>query len=241
MVRHPDYLPAKRQVEVKIGAITAVEIKIEAAPPKVGTVRGKVLDTKGAAVEAEIAVTGPETKKVRAAADGTYALEVQPGAYNVAVEAPGYLRKEQDVALTAGATATVNFTISPKPKRSLVRVTRRAIVIRRKVHFAINTAEIRPDSRQLLDEVAHVLLANSKIQVLEIGGHTDNSGSDALNMKLSQERAEAVRDYLIGAGVSPERLQAKGYGSTRPKVPNITNRNRARNRRVEFRIRSQQR
>ena len=102
--------------------------------------------------------------------------------------------------------------------------------------FATNTATLKPDSRQLLDEVVDVLLANPQIKRVEIGGHTDNRGGRAHNMRLSQSRAESVRTYLVSNGVSEDRLTARGYGPTRPKRPNITRRNRARNRRVEFKI-----
>ena len=112
-------------------------------------------------------------------------------------------------------------------------------MIRRKVHFATGTATLKPDSRQLLDNIVDVLLANPRIKQIEVGGHTDNRGGKLMNMKLSQARANSVRQYLADNGVTPERITSKGYGSRRPKVPNITRRNRARNRRVEFKILSQ--
>ena len=70
----------------------------------------------------------------------------------------------------------------------------------------------------------------------EISGHTDNVGSDEVNNKLSQERADVVRNYLLTQGVSAERLTAKGYGKNKPKVANDTPENQAINRRVEFEI-----
>jgi outer membrane protein OmpA-like peptidoglycan-associated protein len=85
-------------------------------------------------------------------------------------------------------------------------------------------------------EVADALLRNPNLELVEIQGHTDSSGDPALNMRLSQRRAEAVQRWLIQHGVESTRLMAKGYGPTRPVVPNITQQNRARNRRVQFRI-----
>ncbi|MBU0608832.1 MAG: OmpA family protein, partial [Armatimonadetes bacterium] len=178
---------------------------------------------------------GPETKTVTASAAGAFNLKLKPGEYNLAVTATGFLRKEQKIKVTAGGTSTVSFAMSPKPRRSLVRITRRTIEIKRKVHFATDTADIKPDSRQLLDSVVDVLLSNPQLRI-EIQGHTDNRGSRQRNMVLSQARAEAVRDYLIKNGVQDARLVAKGYGPSRPKRPNITARNRAINRRVEFAI-----
>ena len=72
--------------------------------------------------------------------------------------------------------------------------------------------------------------------MLPICGHTDNVGSDELNNRLSQERADVVRNYLLTQGVPADRITAKGYGKYDPKVPNDTPENQAINRRVEFKI-----
>jgi len=237
MVRHPDFQPGKLMAVVRIGAVTAQDIKLEPAPPKVGKLSGTIVDLKGKPVAgATLGINGPDTRELRADLAGSFNVDLKPGAYTIEISAPGYLRKQVNVALAAGGQATADITLSKKPRRSLVRVTRRAIVIRRKVHFATGTATIKPDSRQLLDSVVAVLLENKQIARIEVQGHTDNRGGQAFNMQLSQARADAVRDYLVKNGITPDRLVAKGYGPTRPKAPNITARNRARNRRVEFRI-----
>jgi outer membrane protein OmpA-like peptidoglycan-associated protein len=69
---------------------------------------------------------------------------------------------------------------------------------------------------------------------VEIHGYTDNTGTAARNLKLSQERAEAVRQWFIAKGIAAERLVSKGFGAENPIVPNDTAENRARNRRIEF-------
>jgi outer membrane protein OmpA-like peptidoglycan-associated protein len=68
---------------------------------------------------------------------------------------------------------------------------------------------------------------------LEIGGHTDNVGKPDYNMKLSDERAAAVRQWLVAHGIAASRLTSRGYGDTQPVVPNNSDENRAKNRRVE--------
>jgi outer membrane protein OmpA-like peptidoglycan-associated protein len=78
------------------------------------------------------------------------------------------------------------------------------------------------------------VLAHPGAGVIRVEGHTDDRGRDDYNLDLSQRRAEAVKAYLIGKGVPPERLEAKGFGETQPLKPNTTQRNRAANRRVEF-------
>lgn len=69
---------------------------------------------------------------------------------------------------------------------------------------------------------------------VEIGGHTDNVGSDESNMKLSHDRAKSVRNYLVKAGIKSERLEAKGYGETQAVADNETEEGRKANRRTEF-------
>ena len=82
--------------------------------------------------------------------------------------------------------------------------------------------------------MAASLVANAAIKI-EIGGHTDNTGASATNLRLSQARADAVRAYLASKGVGPERMVAKGYGASQPVAPNTTPTGRAQNRRVELR------
>jgi outer membrane protein OmpA-like peptidoglycan-associated protein len=101
------------------------------------------------------------------------------------------------------------------------------------VNFATGKAELTPESQAILDGVAESLVANEEIKV-QVGGHTDNTGSAALNKRLSAARAEAVRQYLISKGVAAGRLTAAGFGPSRPIASNKTAAGRAQNRRVEL-------
>ncbi|TPW02698.1 MAG: OmpA/MotB [Alphaproteobacteria bacterium] len=103
------------------------------------------------------------------------------------------------------------------------------------IEFESGSAVINPSSRALLDNLATVA-RRCDSYAIAVAGHTDNVGDPALNMSLSQTRAQAVRDYLAGRGVAADRLSAKGYGQTAPKAPNNTAQNRARNRRIEFTV-----
>jgi OmpA-OmpF porin, OOP family len=120
-------------------------------------------------------------------------------------------------------------------KYTLVEVKKDRIDIKQQVHFATGKSMVRPDSRALLNQVVQVLNDYPKMRV-SIQGHTDSQGGEALNMRLSQERAEAVREYLVEKGVAPERLEALGYGPTKPIATNRTAKGRSLNRRTEFRI-----
>jgi outer membrane protein OmpA-like peptidoglycan-associated protein len=110
----------------------------------------------------------------------------------------------------------------------------RPAVVLQGVTFETGRSELRTDSYTVLDIVAASLVANPEI-VIEVGGHTDNTGSAATNLRLSQARADAVRTYLASKGVAPERMSARGYGPAQPIAPNTTSAGRAQNRRVELR------
>lgn len=103
------------------------------------------------------------------------------------------------------------------------------------VQFDNGKSTILKKSLPILDEVAKVMLANPSYN-LAINGHTDNVGDPAKNLQLSEDRAKAVKAYLMGKGVAESRLVAKGYGDTQPKASNATAKGKAANRRVEFLI-----
>ena len=100
--------------------------------------------------------------------------------------------------------------------------------------FDVAKADVKGESTPTLKEIAEVLKAHPDLKV-EIQGHTDNAGAAAANLKLSEERANAVKATLVSEyGVSEEQISAKGYGSTKPIAPNTTVEGRANNRRVEL-------
>ncbi|WP_428309521.1 OmpA family protein [Hydrocarboniphaga sp.] len=103
------------------------------------------------------------------------------------------------------------------------------------VTFEFDKARLTPNAKVILDGVGDALVAKPEIKV-EVGGHTDAKGSDAYNLKLSDSRAQAVEQYLIGRGIAASRLSAKGYGESMPVADNDTDEGRELNRRVELKI-----
>ncbi|TPW11748.1 MAG: OmpA-OmpF porin OOP family [Halothiobacillaceae bacterium] len=109
------------------------------------------------------------------------------------------------------------------------------VLILKGVNFETASAVLKPESKEILDEVA-ASLKKHPAMVIEVAGHTDNRGGAAMNQKLSQSRAQSVLNYLVEQGVGKENLTAKGYGLTQPVADNNTSAGRASNRRVELHI-----
>jgi outer membrane protein OmpA-like peptidoglycan-associated protein len=129
---------------------------------------------------------------------------------------------------------------SPNPRLNgcpgLVQILDGQVRINRPVFFATNRDTILPRSFPVLQAVAHALGATPAIRRVAVEGHTDSVGVAARNLDLSQRRAESVRRWLVEHGADAPRLEAHGYGADRPLRPNVTSRDRAANRRVEFHI-----
>jgi OOP family OmpA-OmpF porin len=101
------------------------------------------------------------------------------------------------------------------------------------VGFAKDSAALTSDSRRVLDEVATRLNRYPEMR-FEIGGHTDSTGSAAYNQQISEQRAQAVKDYLVAKGVAVGRLEIRGYGQQKPIADNAQANGRALNRRVSL-------
>ena len=125
----------------------------------------------------------------------------------------------------------------PDGVKPLVTVTATSFELGGTVNFAKNDTKIvGKKSFEILDAVAAAMKAHPEAEGVEVGGHTDDRGKVDKNTALSQGRAEACRTYLIKKGVDASRLEAKGYGPSKPIAENKTNAGRAKNRRVEFNI-----
>lgn len=106
------------------------------------------------------------------------------------------------------------------------------------INFATGSAAIPADNKAILQKAAEVLKNAPAGTIIEVGGHTDNVGNAASNQKLSEQRANAVKNELASLGVKAENLTAKGYGDTKPKADNKTDSGRFQNRRIEYTLTS---
>ena len=139
------------------------------------------------------------------------------------------------VAVRDGSRDTVNTYREVDKTLKVVPIEVGGVVRLNNIFFETARSRLRPESRMELDQMVQTLKDHPTMQV-ELGGHTDSEGTDATNQKLSQDRSDAVRTYLIEKGIEPGRVQSVGYGESRPVATNDTPEGRQANRRVEFTI-----
>lgn len=214
------------------------------ALPRVGTIVGHVKDAEtGQSVGgAFVKITDAQNKELTGTADamGNLRLEqVVPGTATAQTDAEGYLTSTEKLDIKPRTENVWDIALTKRPKKANVQVGKNEIVIKQQIQFAVDSAVILPESNGLLNEIADVLIKNPRIHKVEVQGHTDNTGTPDHNLTLSNDRAQAVVGWLTSHGVPADRLVAKGYGQTKPLVPNVTAGNRARNRRVQFIITDQ--
>lgn len=199
--------------------------------------KGKVIDyLTRKAVGARIDITDNGTGTVMQtfesnSATGKFLLSLPSGKnYGITVSREGYLFHSENFDIPE--LSEYNMVNKDVELKNLAVGSKIAL---RNVFYEIGKADIKPDSYSELNRL-HDLMRKVPGLKIELSGHTDNSGSEPLNQKLSQERADAVRNYLAGKGIQKERMQAKGYGSSRPVDTNDSAAGRQQNRRTEYEI-----
>lgn len=199
-------------------------------------VRGSVTDLDGKPLEAKIFAEKLGTEKVltqtnSSMPEGKFTLALPPGlSYGVHAEKENYAPVSVSVDLrkySGTPPHDIRLTLVPLQAGSKITL--------HNVFFASNSAQLSKISHSELNRLVLLMKANSGLRI-EIGGHTDNVGSSASNMKLSARRAAAVRNYLLSRGIEKSRISARGYGATKPVAKNNSERGRRLNRRVEFSI-----
>lgn len=164
------------------------------------------------------------------AANGRYLIVLNKGSeYALYVNREGYLFKSLTFNYAEQDGKDVEIDIELEP------INKGATIVLNNIFFETGKWELQPKSVTELRKLSALMQQNPQLKV-EIGGHTDDVGSDAANLELSRKRAQAVVSYLTKNGIDASRLTAKGYGETTPQVPNDSDVNRAKNRRIEFKL-----
>lgn len=237
-IRATDYEEADCDATLAAGGVDQLTRCTLVPAPKLGSLSLTVVGENGAPVSgAVVRVTGTKEATLNTDAQGAVSQgELPEGNLTLRIEAEGFLVQQVSVSIARGKPSEQRIVLTPKPQKPMAELKAKVIVIKRQVQFVSNSAEIRSESNGLMAEVADILLRNPQVTKVEIQGHTDDQGGLGKNQELSQKRAEAVRNWLMTAGVEGERLVAVGYGPNRPLMPNITPDARAKNRRVEFHV-----
>jgi outer membrane protein OmpA-like peptidoglycan-associated protein len=225
-VSAPGHVAQTREVFVPLAGAPPIDVALAA---ETGVVRVLAFDANGDRVPGALVQVSDGAP--RPLGDGL--LELPAGQYAVVVTAPGFVAAPGQVDVAPGAAGEVAVVLgsvatAPAPMASLDGD---RITIHDKVYFALNEARLLPESTAVLTAVARVLAEHPEITKLRVEGHTDARGPAKFNAELSQDRAEAVRAFLISRGVDPSRLEAKGFGSSQPLVADPE---AEQNRRVEF-------
>ncbi len=218
--------------------IVRIKLKEEVRPNPVALVSGKVLDQKtGKPLDATITyyslADNVEVGTARSSpGSGDYSIVLPTGkAYGFRAQANGYYAVSENLDLTE-----LREYKEIKRNLLLVPIEIGQVVRLNNIFFEFGKATLKPESFRELDRVVKLLTDNPTMEI-DLAGHTDNVGTTEANQKLSDERSQAVYDYLTGKGILASRLSTKGYGETKPIDKNDTEEGRAQNRRVEFTIR----
>ena len=215
-----------------------IEKSVEIKTSRLTIVKGTVSDAFAATLtylEAQIEITDNATGKLIStlnsnAATGKFLIPLPSGKdYGIAVKKDGYLFYSENFNIPATKDYQ-EIVLDIK----LMQIKKDSKIVLRNVFFEFGSAKLDPKSFTELDNLIKILADNPNM-IIEIGGHTDNSGSKTFNQKLSESRAQSVVNY-IAKSIPMTRLQYKGYAFDVPVADNATEEGRALNRRVEFKI-----
>lgn len=221
------------------GGLDIFRIKLpeKVKPKPVVLIHGKVFNAKTnepvyAEIKYEILPAGEETGIAHSnPSDGSYKIVLPYGKnYGYSAKADGYYSVSENINLETVSDyreIEKNLYLAPIEIGEIVRLNN--------VFFDFNKYELKPESFPELDRVVKFLNEYPNLEI-ELSGHTDNIGTHEYNMKLSENRANAVAEYLTGKGIAKNRIIVVGYGETQPADTNQSEEGRQKNRRVEFKI-----
>jgi outer membrane protein OmpA-like peptidoglycan-associated protein len=218
--------------------IYVFDLPVQSRPVAVTYMKGKVFDARDRRLlRAQFELVDLESGKIihnswSDSLSGEFLVSI-PGNrnYMLNVSKTSYLFFSENFSLKEGFDADRPF-IKDVPLQPIVAGNS---IILRNVFFETDSYALKSESKLELNKVVEMLKANPGIRI-EIGGHTDNTGSAGYNLKLSDNRAKAVTDYLVSASISAGRIVSKGYGMDKPVADNESEEGRSQNRRTELKI-----
>lgn len=237
-VRARGYMPRRYRVPVEEGRKTMVDVILSEEQAQ-GALSGRILGEDGAPLPGVITFALPGVPPVPADPEtGRFEAILQAGTYEIQVDAPGYEPRRFRIPVLKGKRTVQDFQLQPDVTAAASSVRREAdrLVFDGRVDFEPGTALLTESAYVVLNAVARQFQRLPLDARLEVGAHTSNLGPASANQRLSQARADAVQDYLIGLGLPPGRIDAVGYGEDQPIADNATPEGRMQNERVTFRV-----
>lgn len=235
-VRARGYVAKRYRVPIERAKRTMIEVSL-AAEQQVGMLAGRIVSFDGAPLAGLISFAQAGVAPVPADPDtGEFEVVLDAGTYEITVAAEGFVAKRFRIPVLAGKKTVQEFRLEAEAKAEVSGLARREgdrIVTRNDVEFEPGTSLLTDDAYTLLEAVAQVYLANPNRR-LRIEAHTHNLGPAEANQKLSEERANAVREFLLTLGVASANMRAVGMGEEHPLVDNNSQEGRLTNERVEF-------
>ena len=227
------YLSSKRD-----GTSDIFRVRLEKPLKETVTVKGKVMNPKNEEPIKDVKILRAYSNsenyvEVQVSQDGFYSLELSKGTtYDIKAVKPGHISKKSSISFNKDYVYlkdyTLDLSLEPMEKGTKINL--------KPIYFKQSKPVILQESFGALDELA-IFLKKNKNMYITIEGHTDNQGKEEDLLKLSKERAEAIKDYLVyKKRIKPVRLTTEGYGSERPVNDNSDEAQRAINRRVEVYI-----
>jgi outer membrane protein OmpA-like peptidoglycan-associated protein len=225
MILKDGYKRYVKVVQIEKGKERSLQFKID--PIKEGKVSGKVIDKfSSKQVAAEITITGEE-EIIATDSNGSFSLAVEEGISEITFRSAEFEPFRTTVTVKKSEEVFLLVKMRPLVKRDILIGT---------VYFESNRAVITDETEKIFMNAISYLRENPGVKI-EVGGHTDNTGGEQMNLDLSRIRAESVREHILSQyGVSPEKVITKGYGEWVPVATNNTKSGRQKNRRVEIKI-----
>ncbi|MCU0367770.1 MAG: OmpA family protein [Cyclobacteriaceae bacterium] len=231
------FMPYEKSfVMPKVNRDTTLRVELFLTPiDKPIILTGDLLDKKSTKrvdnARLQIALKSDRSINFGSSAEAGKYEQIVPGVgwYLLTASAEGYITANDSVQV-------MNDKVTPIVKNIFLTPIEVGLTVRLKnIYFDFDKTTLKSESFTELNKVVDFLNQNGNVSI-EISGHTDSKGSDTYNLNLSQGRSQAVVDYLISQGIDSSRLQAKGYGESKPIDTNDTEAGRANNRRVEFTV-----
>ncbi len=244
------YEPRTIDTVIEAGKDAAVEVRLEPGVRATGRLAVRLVDERGRARAGRVNVGGKAAQSGEAAKDRPFEVDLPVGRYPVSASAEGLAAETQDVEIKAGETTTVRVALKrggrPADKATLASAPVAASTagdggasvrgdrIRTKAPIRFDGAALTAASKAALDGVAAFLKAHPEITKVRIEAHTAAGEDRAALVRESEEQARSVQSHLVTRGVAPGRLATRGRGPDQPVAPNLTERGREKNRRVEL-------